>query len=67
MFSCKYCEIVKNTYFEEQLQTTASETPRVLRTHAHLSDHLFVCPSAHSFSQNLLIVFFWFLHDFKGV
>ena len=24
MFSCKYCEILKNTYFEEHLPTTAS-------------------------------------------
>ena len=23
MFSCEYCEIFKNTYFEEHLQTTA--------------------------------------------
>ena len=25
MFSCKYCEISKNTYFEEHLRTAASE------------------------------------------
>ena len=25
MFSSEYCEIVKNIYFEEYLQTTASE------------------------------------------
>ena len=24
MFSCEYCEIFKNTYFEELLRTTAS-------------------------------------------
>ena len=24
MFSCEICEIFKNTYFEEHLQTTAS-------------------------------------------
>ena len=24
VFSCKICEIFKNTYFEEHLQTTAS-------------------------------------------
>ena len=24
VFSCEYCEIFKNTYFEEHLQTTAS-------------------------------------------
>ena len=24
LFSCEYCEIVKNTYFEEHLRTTAS-------------------------------------------
>ena len=26
MFSCKYCEISKNTYFEEHLRLTASDT-----------------------------------------
>ena len=25
MFSCEYCEIFKNTYFEEHLRTAASE------------------------------------------
>ena len=25
MFSCEKCEILKNTYFEEHLRTTASE------------------------------------------
>ena len=25
MFSCGYCEIFKNTYFEEHLRTAASE------------------------------------------
>ena len=25
MFSCEYCEIFRNTYFEEHLQTAASE------------------------------------------
>ena len=25
MFSCKYCEIFKSTYFQEHLQTAASE------------------------------------------
>ena len=25
MFSCKICEVFKNTYFEEHLRTTASE------------------------------------------
>ena len=25
MFSCEYCEISKNTYFEEHLRTAASE------------------------------------------
>ena len=25
MFSCEICDIFKNTYFEEDLQTTASE------------------------------------------
>ena len=25
MFSCEYCEIFKNTYFEEDLPTAASE------------------------------------------
>ena len=24
VFSCEYCEILKNTYFEEHLQTAAS-------------------------------------------
>ena len=24
VFSCQYCEIFKNTYFEEHLQTTAT-------------------------------------------
>ena len=26
MFSCEHCEIFMNTYFEEHLQTAASET-----------------------------------------
>ena len=26
MFSCEICENFKNTYFEQQLQTTTSET-----------------------------------------
>ena len=26
MFSCEKCEIFKNTYFEEHLRTTASES-----------------------------------------
>ena len=31
MFSCEYCEIFKNTYFKEHLQTAASpETTYVL-------------------------------------
>ena len=25
MFACEYCEIFKNTYFEEELQTAASK------------------------------------------
>ena len=28
LFSCKYCEIFKNIYFEEHLWTTASTSPR---------------------------------------
>ena len=28
VFSCEYCEISKNTYFEEHLRTAASECRR---------------------------------------
>ena len=35
MFFCKICEIFKNTYFEEHLQTTASVLNRVAGPKAH--------------------------------
>ena len=28
VYFCKYCEIFKNTYFKEHLQTTASAVPK---------------------------------------
>ena len=31
VFSSEICEIFKNTFFEEQLQTTVSETPEVYK------------------------------------
>ena len=27
VFSCEYCKVLKNTYFDENLQTTASAIP----------------------------------------
>ena len=30
VFSCEYCEIFKNTYFEEHLRTTASATCKII-------------------------------------
>ena len=32
VFSCKFCEILKNTFFTEQLQTTNSESRHTLTT-----------------------------------
>ena len=31
VFSCEYCEIFKNTYFEKHLQTTASVDSKVTK------------------------------------
>ena len=31
MFSCEYCQISKNTYFEKHLLTAASETKNLAR------------------------------------
>ena len=41
VFSSETCEIFKNTFFEEQLWTTVSETPEVYKgTCIHLFDAL---------------------------
>ena len=39
VFSCEYCEIFKNTYFEEDLSTAASDffTSEVIRSSLRLS------------------------------
>ena len=34
MFSCEYCEIFKNSYFEEHLQTAASDNSKNLKKFA---------------------------------
>ena len=31
MFSCEYCKIFKNTYFDENLRATASAIPAAYR------------------------------------
>ena len=35
MFSCEFCEIFKNTFFTEHLQTTASVQPPLLQKYTH--------------------------------
>ena len=32
MFSCEFCKILKNIYFEEHLRTTASELKSLAKT-----------------------------------
>ena len=41
MFSCKYCEIFKNTYFEELLWTAASENTCFFIKHSELISFLY--------------------------
>ena len=41
MFSCKYSEIFKNTYFEEHLRTAAFELLQVLSTVKKMKKTLF--------------------------
>ena len=60
MFSCEICEILKNTYFEEHLWTTASyynpSVPhRILEFFEHIVNHLSANPT------NCLNVFDHFL------
>ena len=51
MFSCEICEMFKNTYFEEHLQTTASKpkiprTGQISITHAantNMEKHIWTC------------------------
>ena len=72
MFSCEYCEIFKNTYFEEHLQTTTSECSRIFNIPGHLSlnfwsqigkefNGIFFCVIKGLLSNIVLKILIWFL------
>ena len=54
MFSCEYCEISKNTYFEEHLRMAASE---VTLGEDFLSGQLLPKPSSLSSITKILVIF----------
>ena len=55
MFSCKYCEIFRNTYFEERMQTAASNDVKLMYLNIKIAiktDRLFkLCEKTVHFSS----------------